>query len=360
MENAFAEQVIPGTFIRVQAENLISAGGLSWGNVGIVGTAANADPANNVIGTTQILSSLDDARARYAPSDGISAATMNLMRCLELLFRNGATTVYSHALAVGATVGDFTTAVESELLKENINILVVPELTTSEALTVIGAVNNAETDGKDIIAVYGSDKTVFDDIDDDVTTNKRFIMVTPGIRVYEAASDSVVTLPGNYTAAVMAGLLSSLPPHISPTNKVLPGTTELATKYSYGQLKSLLQNRVCPLEDRQGIRVVRGLTTDDAAFTQITTRRIVDFAKAGVRQVSNPFIGRLNNIRVRKALQGAIDGFLTTMVVDEMLTEYSLEVKATRQDEIAGRCVVNVAMKPTFSIDYIRVTLALS
>ena len=43
-----------------------------------------------------------------------------------------------------------------------------------------------------------------------------------------------------------------------------------------------------------------------------------------------------------------------------MLTEYSLEVKATRQDEIAGRCVVNVAMKPTFSIDYIRVTLALS
>ena len=62
----------------------------------------------------------------------------------------------------------------------------------------------------------------------------------------------------------------------------------------------------------------------------------------------------------RKPLQGAIDGFLTTMVVDEMLTEYSLEVKATRQDEIAGRCVVNVAMKPTFSIDYIRVTLALS
>ncbi|WP_020408683.1 phage tail sheath C-terminal domain-containing protein [Hahella ganghwensis] len=360
MENAFAEQVIPGTFIRVQAENLISAGGISWGNVGIVGTAANADGGDNVLGTTQILSSLDDARNIYAPSDAISAATTNLMRSLEILFRNGATTVFAHALAAGSSAGDFTTAIESSLIKENINILIVPELSTADALTVLGIVNTAETDGKDIIAVYGSDKETFADISGDVTANKRFIMVTPGIQAYESASDSMVTLPGNYTAAAMAGLLSSLPPHISATNKVLSNVTELEQKFSYGQLKTLLQANVCPLEDRQGIRVVRGLTTEGAAFSQITTRRIVDFAKAGVRQVSNPFIGRLNNIRVRKALQGAIDGFLTTMVVDEMLTEYSLEVKATRQDEIAGRCVVNVAMKPTFSIDFIRVTLALS
>jgi len=106
--------------------------------------------------------------------------------------------------------------------------------------------------------------------------------------------------------------------------------------------------------------VVRGITTEGEAFAQITTRRIVDFAKAGIRQVANPFVGRLNNERVRTALHGALDSFLTTMVVDEALTGYQLEVKATRADEIAGRCIVNVAMQPTFSIDYIRVTLALS
>jgi hypothetical protein len=113
------------------------------------------------------------------------------------------------------------------------------------------------------------------------------------------------------------------------------------------------------LEDRQGIRVVRGLTTDDGAFTQVTTRRITDFAKSGIRRSSNPFIGRLNNQRVRKALQGAIDGFLTTMVVDEQLVTYTLEVTATRQDEIAGRAIVNVVLQPTFSIDFIAVTLVL-
>jgi len=306
------------------------------------------------------VSSLDDARALYAPSDAIADGTLNLMRSLEIAFRSGATTMYVHALAAGATQGDFTTAIESSLIKENINFLIVPELSTSEAVSVLGVVDNAETDGRDIIGIYGSDKDVFADISGDVTANKRFVMVSPGLTLYEAVSDSNVTLPGNYTAAAMAGLLSSLPPHISPTNKVIPSLTALSEKFSYGQLKSLLQANACPLEDRDGIRVVRGLTTEGAAFSQITTRRIVDFAKAGVRQVSNPFIGRLNNIRVRKALQGAIDGFLTTMVVDEMLTDYSLEVKASRQDEIAGRCVVNVAMKPTFSIDYIRVTLALS
>ena len=105
--------------------------------------------------------------------------------------------------------------------------------------------------------------------------------------------------------------------------------------------------------------MVRGLTTHDGGFTQVTTRRIVDFAKAGIRKVSNPFIGRLNNERVRAALQGAIDGFLTTMLIDEQLTNYNLEVTATRQDEINGRAIVNVLLQPTFSIDFVAVTMVL-
>jgi coenzyme F420-reducing hydrogenase delta subunit len=359
MESSFAEQIVPGTYVRVQAENLISVGGISSGNIGIVGTAANFDAANNVLGSTEILSSLGDARRIYALSDAASAGTLNLMRSLELLFRNGARTVFSHALAAGATQQNFADAID-ELLKDNVNILVVPELATATAVAVLGAVETAETSGKDVIAVIGCDATTTANITGQISANKRFIMVTPGVRAFDVAANVTVDLPGNYTAAAVAGLLASLQPHNSPTNKVLPGVTELTHRYSYGELVTLLQANVCPLEARQGVRVVRGLTTEGEAFSQITTRRIVDYAKAGVRMASNPFIGRLNNERVRKALQGAIDGFLTTMVVDEMLTEYSLEVTATRADEIAGRAIVNVAMKPTFSIDYIRVTLALS
>src|SRR5204862_947653 len=104
------------------------------------------------------------------------------------------------------------------------------------------------------------------------------------IVTFDSAAKADVTLPGNYTAAAMAGLISSLAPQSSPTNKVLPAVGKLSTKFGYGELKDLLQSNVLPLEDRQGIRVVRGITTEGAAFAQITTRRIVDYAKAGIRQ----------------------------------------------------------------------------
>jgi hypothetical protein len=359
MEDSFAEQIVPGTFIRVQAEALIAPKGVAFGNVGIVGTAANA-AGSTALGTTQIISNLEDAQKLYAPSDAVSAGTLNLMRGMELLFRNGATTVYARGLAAGATQQDFANAVD-QLLKEEINILVAPELTTAVATTVLkAAVNSAETSAREVIAVIGSDAGVVADVAAQVQADKRVVLATPAVSAYDAAANQEVVLPGTYTAAAVAGLIASLAPQSSPTNKVLPGITKLGTKYSYGELKALLQANILPLESRQGIRVVRGITTEGEAFAQITTRRIVDYAKTGIRQVANPFVGRLNNERVRKALQGALDGFLTTMLVDEQLTHYTVEVKASRADEIAGRCVVNVAMQPTFSIDYIRVTLALS
>jgi len=360
MEDSFAEQIVPGAYLRVQAEALIAPKGVATGNVGIIGTAAAAQGVTNAIGQTHILSSLEDARSLYAPSDAVSSGNLNLVRGIELLFRNGATTVYAHALAQGASQQTFADATD-ELLKDPVNLLVAPELSTSVATSVLkSAVNTGENNGRDVIAVIGSDVTAPDDIADQVQADKRVVLCAPAIFAFDASAGQEVAYPGGYTAAAVAGLIASLAPQSSPTNKVLPGITRLGTRFGYGQLKALLQDDVLPLESRQGVRVVRGITTEGGAFAQITTRRIVDTAKAGIRQVTSAFIGKLNNERVRKAMQGSVDGFLTSMVVDEALVGYTLEVKASRQDEIAGRCVVNVAMQPVFSIDYIRVTLALS
>ena len=111
METSFpSEIVIPGVFVRVQAENLITAGGVSSGNIGIVGTAAAATGVTNAIGRTHILSSIADARALYAPSDAAATGAQNLMRSIEIMFRAGARTVYSHAVAAGANQQAFTDA----------------------------------------------------------------------------------------------------------------------------------------------------------------------------------------------------------------------------------------------------------
>jgi hypothetical protein len=85
----------------------------------------------------------------------------------------------------------------------------------------------------------------------------------------------------------------------------------------------------------------------------------VDYAKYGVRSAANPYVGKLNNSRVRAALKSTLDAFLTRMVEDEALTGYDLEVTATRAQEIAGEVAVIMTIQPTFSIDYIRVTMTL-
>ena len=369
---SLSELVIPGTYIDVRAEGLIGVGGLSTGNIGIVGTARkldeNGDPVE-ITGETFLLSDYATAQEAFGRYDTFSEGTLNLTRAAELLYRNGARTVFARALDPdNAASGDFSAAFD-ELVKDNVNILLAPQLSTADALDVLTPVlESAENNGRDVIAVVGSDATEVDDIKDQVLSNDRLILAAPGIVTSETVVENGrtasrdVTLSGSYTAAAVAGLLSTLTPEDSPTNKVLAGVKDLAQRFSYGQEKDLISGGVLVLERRQGVRVIRGITTemvDNGPFKQITTRRITDFAKAGIRQASNPFIGRLNNQRVRAALQAAIEGFLTTMVADEALIGYSVEVTATRQDEINGRAIVNAVIQPTFSIDFVAVTLVL-
>jgi hypothetical protein len=169
-----------------------------------------------------------------------------------------------------------------------------------------------------------------------------------------------LTLPPYYAAAAVVGKLSSLSPHVSITNKTLGGIDALDADYNYGELKSLVQGRVLTLQRRRGVRVVRGITTDDGAFQQISIRRIVDYTKEGTRQRCNQFIGLLNNRRVRGNLRTTLDGFLADLKLREFLTDYKLTVDATREQEIRGEVLVTMDLMPTFSIDYIRVIMNLS
>ncbi len=364
-----SELIIPGTYIRVRAEGLIGVGGISTGNIGIVGTARRFEGDTNVLdyGRTYNLSDYESAVAQLGRYDAFDSTNgkLNLTRALEILYQNGARTVYTRPLNLGASDAqpgrDAYTAAFNELVKDDVNILVAPQLATADALAVLGPIlESAENNSKDLIAVIGSDAATPGDIAAQAPNNKRIVFTAPGIVAFDAVLKREVGLPGPYGAAAVGGLLSTLTPQSSPTNKALSGVIRLAQRFSYGEMKQLVGGRVLVLEERQGgVRVVRGLTSDSGAFKQVTTRRITDFAKAGIRQASNAFIGKLNNQRVRKALQTAISGFLTSMVQDEALIGYTLDVTATRADEIAGRAIVNTVIQPTFSIDFVAVTMVL-
>lgn len=233
------------------------------------------------------------------------------------------------------------------------------------AATMLAHLEATENDGRERIAVMGASSDAVDKIiSDDVSkgSNPRLVLVAPGIMADDAARagerNKQVKLPAAYAAALVAGRIATLAPHISMTNKDV-AADDLARDYTRAEQKQLLNNRVFVLQKNLGIRALKGITTDSGAFKQLSVRRIVDFAKAGVRLGSNPYIGRLNNSRVRAALKATLDGFLAGMVLDEMLIAYTLDVSATRAQEINGQAIVTMTLQPTFSIDFVKVIMNL-
>ncbi len=256
-----------------------------------------------------------------------------------------------------ASATDYQTSLaklENDII--NIVLLAGQDASNNQMVThLMGHLNTTAEIKRERIGLIGSDSsTDVSSIAGHSLNSERLIFVAPGVKV--SASE---VLPGAYTAAAVAGLLSSLDVQASPTNKVLtiPG---LAAEFSSSQLEKLVQNRVLAVEKREGYRIVKGITTaTNSAWHQVTTRRIVDYAIYGVRSACNPYIGKLNNERVRGAMKATLDAFLTRMVEDEALISYELEVSATRAQEIAGEAIVNMILRPTFSIDFVKVTMFL-
>jgi hypothetical protein len=251
------------------------------------------------------------------------------------------------------------------LSNEPVNIIAVGGLSAADVTgTVLGHLEATENDGRERLAVLGVSGDDINTISNNsaLGSNPRLILVAPGIVADDAArvgeADKRVKLTAPYAAALVAGRLSTLAPHISLTNKDV-AADGLTKEYTRAEQKNLLGKQVLVLQKNLGIRVVKGITTDIGAFRQITTRRIIDYAKAGVRVGSNPYIGRLNNSRVRGALQVTLDSFLASMVLDEMLISYELKVSATRAQEIVGQAIVTMTLRPTFSIDFIKVIMNL-
>jgi hypothetical protein len=259
-----------------------------------------------------------------------------------------------------ATADDYKKGLDA-LLNEEAHIIVAAGQDDSFGAKLDQHCQTASTDSikHDRIGVIGcKTSATLDDLRGHNLDSDRIIFVAPGIKNTDDSTKKV-TLSGAYIAAAVAGMIAGLPAHVSPTNKPL-SVDDVENHYSSAELEQLLEARVFTIEKRNGFRVLKGITTTTgSAFSQITTRRIVDYAKFGVRSAADPFIGLLNNERVRTALRASINSFLAQMVKDEMLIGYDLAVSATRDEQIRGIAAVTMTLQPVFSIDFIKVTMFL-
>lgn len=348
----------------------------TWANAIVASFSAGAGGAPGTL--TLVLGRLKESFSGVSAQDFFAAIRdgSRLVTAAAPAAAVAATAVASVAAAAAADAGgpDGAAATTTELAagldllaNQPVNIVVAGGFSAQDgAATMLAHLEATENDGRERIGVMGASSNepatlVANDVSKG--SHPRLVLVAPGIKADDAArvgeANKQVTLPASYAAALVAGRLSTLASHISLTNKDL-AVDALAREYTRAEQKNLLNNRVMLLVPSFGIRVLKGITTDTGAFKQVSVRRIVDEAKAGVRLGCNPYIGRLNNSRVRAALKATLDGFLASMVFDEKLIGYELDVSATRAQEINGQAIVTMTLQPTFSIDFIKVIMNLS
>lgn len=178
------------------------------------------------------------------------------------------------------------------------------------------------------------------------------------------ASDRFVVVAPYGVAGAIAGLISNLSYYESPTFKAITGIANIEHRYTPSEQMKLLSNGILPLDAvrGRGIIVVKGITTSKE---QISVMRVADHAVRGVKNVSDNFIGTLNNDRGRVALREGLTGFLLGMSkegslvpsVDGTKPPFIVDVYSSQDDFAQGIVRADVAVRPVRAMDYIYATL---
>ena len=368
--------VTPGTYIEVRTEGvgLQTGSEIPTGHIGIIGTARQGDDRFHV------LTDFEQGLARYgepAPWEpGARGGNLTLVRALRLLFLNGARTVHAKRVvdragahqdtaassANGSIADELYIAALEEMAKEPVQIVVIAGSNfTNLKSALIDHLAKTANQEQERLAVVGADSSAVEKViaNSHEVDDKRMVLVAPGLKQQDAATGQIHELPPHMAAAAVAGKLSCLSPSVSITNKSLSGIDDLASDYSLDELKTLTSSRVLVLAKRNGIRIVKGITTHSGAFNSIRVLRMIDRIKAGCRRCAQAFIGRANNPGVRRILHSTLDRFLNSMVIHESLSSYNLELVSDRAMQRRGEVQIIIELHPSGSPDVFQVVMNL-
>jgi hypothetical protein len=183
-------------------------------------------------------------------------------------------------------------------------------------------------------------------------------------RTTTLASDRFILVAPAGNAGAVAGLVGKLNYYESPTFKPITGISKIDVAYTPSELGKLLNAGILPLEAQRGrgIVVVKGITTSKE---QISVQRIADRSVRGVKNISDLFIGTLNNEANRTALNAKITEFLMQMEregsivpsTDGTEPSFIIDVYSSQSDFAQGIVRIDMAVRPVRAIDYIYATI---
>ena len=275
--------------------------------------------------------------------------------------------------ATSIASSDYTTAFDTFLANELWDVLIAPGTDALNALdafhtTMNGKLNTrATTDKKFGIFISGvTQNETVGSMQSRTTAGERLVLCAPGIKYTPRYSGAVEgDYNGTFMACCLAGLIAAGDIETAPTRKVLsvsPIVTVSSGKeyYNNSEIEQVLQQRIVPVSKIEGaIKVARGVTRiadTTSIYFEINIVRIVDYVKAGVQTLLDPFLGQSNLTRIRNVMGKSVDQFLQTAKDDSIIADY----RTTEVSVGSSPDTVNVSMtiQPTFSINFITVNVS--
>jgi len=318
----------------------------------------------------------------YTTNQAIATAINNASQLVTVTVKSGFETsklvdTYTATALTGGddgespTFSDITSAFDDVLNLEDFDILVIPGQTNDSDHAIMVGKLNTRADNEKKYALYFTGVAN----DEDISTQKartasgsRLVLCSPSIYYTPTWQTSKLQLDGSYLACAVAGQVARRDVEVAPTRKtinveglVVDSTTK-QLYYNNGEMEELLGAGIVPCSNINGsLKIARGVTRvsdKSSIYYEINIQRIVDYIKKQVQEKLDGFLGNPNLSRVRDVMARETDGILQQDMLDEIIVAYL----PTEVTEGVSPDTVNVSMtiKPTFAVNFINVTLAIS
>lgn len=163
--------------------------------------------------------------------------------------------------------------------------------------------------------------------------------------------------------AAYAGMYTSLPSHVAPTNKPIRNIFRTRFTLSNAQLSKMMNKRYLTMTKKPGrnpvITDAMTLAANGSDFVRKSTVRITFKAMDVVREVCDPYIGQPNSLAHRNAMDQSITRGLQAMIDEGALRAYDFSIISTPDMQVLGDVDINLILVPVFEIRKINVTVKL-
>lgn len=160
--------------------------------------------------------------------------------------------------------------------------------------------------------------------------------------------------------AAYAGVISSLPYDISPTNKKIPGIQALRYSLNIRQLEQLNGSRYVSMRtsDTKAPVIVNDITAAPIGsdYVNWSIFSITKEAADRIKRLADSYIGRPNSVEVRNALDQDISNVLKNM---SGIQAYNFSIASTIEQQVLGVVEIDLVIVPVFTMKKIRTTIKL-